>query len=115
MVLPLGPRGGAQHIVKLSKTADGLGRQGLVAVRFVPVLPGQAREFEPFPPLCRLVYSPSPILKRLFTSTMFSRSQVILRAGGNYGRMAFGLRAAIGCYRVNWGGGRRVQRLQPVW
>jgi protein-L-isoaspartate(D-aspartate) O-methyltransferase len=44
MVLPLGPRGGAQHIVKLSKTADGLGRQDLIAVRFVPLLPGQARE-----------------------------------------------------------------------
>ena len=44
MVLPLGRRGGAQHIVKLSKTADGLGRQDLIAVRFVPLLPGQARE-----------------------------------------------------------------------
>jgi protein-L-isoaspartate(D-aspartate) O-methyltransferase len=44
MVLPLGPRGGAQHIVKLSKTADELGRQDLIAVRFVPLLPGQARE-----------------------------------------------------------------------
>jgi protein-L-isoaspartate(D-aspartate) O-methyltransferase len=44
MVLPLGPRGAAQHIVKLSKTADGLGRQDLIAVRFVPLLPGQARE-----------------------------------------------------------------------
>jgi protein-L-isoaspartate(D-aspartate) O-methyltransferase len=44
MVLPLGPRGGAQQIVKLSKTADGLGRQDLIGVRFVPLLPGQARE-----------------------------------------------------------------------
>ena len=44
MVLPLGPRGGAQYIVKLSKTADGVGRQDLIAVRFVPLLPGQARE-----------------------------------------------------------------------
>jgi protein-L-isoaspartate(D-aspartate) O-methyltransferase len=44
MVLPLGPRGAVQHIVKLSKTADGLGRQDLIAVRFVPLLPGQARE-----------------------------------------------------------------------
>jgi protein-L-isoaspartate(D-aspartate) O-methyltransferase len=44
MVLPLGPSGGAQHIVKLSKTADGLGRQDLIGVRFVPLLPGQARE-----------------------------------------------------------------------
>ena len=44
MVLPLGPSGGAQHVVKLSKTADGLGRQDLIGVRFVPLLPGQARE-----------------------------------------------------------------------
>ena len=44
MVLPLGPPGGAQHIVKLSKTAEGLQRQDLIAVRFVPLLPGQARE-----------------------------------------------------------------------
>jgi protein-L-isoaspartate(D-aspartate) O-methyltransferase len=44
MVLPLGPRAGAQYIVKLSKTADGVQRQDLIAVRFVPLLPGQARE-----------------------------------------------------------------------
>ena len=44
MVLPLGPRHGAQQIVKLSKTAGGLTRQDLIAVRFVPLLPGQARE-----------------------------------------------------------------------
>jgi protein-L-isoaspartate(D-aspartate) O-methyltransferase len=44
MVLPLGPRGGTQHIVKLTKTAGGLARQDLIAVRFVPLLPGQARE-----------------------------------------------------------------------
>ena len=44
MVLPLGPRDGPQHIVKLTKTASGLTRQNLIAVRFVPLLPGQARE-----------------------------------------------------------------------
>ena len=44
MVLPLGPRGGTQHIVKLSKTPSGLVRQNLIAVRFVPLLRGQARE-----------------------------------------------------------------------
>ena len=45
MLLPLGPRNGTQHVVKLTKTADGgLGRQNLIAVRFVPLLPGQARE-----------------------------------------------------------------------
>ena len=44
MLLPLGPRDGTQHIVKLTKTAGGLARQNLIAVRFVPLLPGQARE-----------------------------------------------------------------------
>ncbi|MDR3421401.1 MAG: protein-L-isoaspartate(D-aspartate) O-methyltransferase [Xanthobacteraceae bacterium] len=44
MVLPLGPRHGTQHIVKLAKTAGGLTRENLIAVRFVPLLPGQARE-----------------------------------------------------------------------
>jgi protein-L-isoaspartate(D-aspartate) O-methyltransferase len=44
MVLPLGPRHGTQHLVKLTKTAQGLSRQNLIAVRFVPLLPGQARE-----------------------------------------------------------------------
>jgi len=44
MVLPLGPRHGTQHIVKLSKAAGGLARQDLIAVRFVPLLRGQARE-----------------------------------------------------------------------
>jgi protein-L-isoaspartate(D-aspartate) O-methyltransferase len=44
MVLPLGPRDGTQHLAKLSKTAQGLSRQTLIAVRFVPLLPGQARE-----------------------------------------------------------------------
>ena len=44
IVLPLGPRNGTQHIIKLSKTAGGLTRQNLIAVRFVPLLHGQARE-----------------------------------------------------------------------
>jgi protein-L-isoaspartate(D-aspartate) O-methyltransferase len=44
IVLPLGPRDGTQHIVKLTKTAGGVARQSLIAVRFVPLLPGQARE-----------------------------------------------------------------------
>ena len=44
MILPLGPRDGTQHLVKLTKTAGGLARQNLIAVRFVPLLPGQARE-----------------------------------------------------------------------
>jgi protein-L-isoaspartate(D-aspartate) O-methyltransferase len=45
MVLPLGPRNGTQHLVKLTKTASGtLTRENLIAVRFVPLLRGQARE-----------------------------------------------------------------------
>jgi protein-L-isoaspartate(D-aspartate) O-methyltransferase len=45
MVLPLGPRDGTQHIVKLSKNADGeIARETLIPVRFVPLLPGQAQE-----------------------------------------------------------------------
>ncbi len=45
MVLPVGPRHGPQYIVKLSKRPNGeLTREDLIAVRFVPLLPGQARE-----------------------------------------------------------------------
>jgi protein-L-isoaspartate(D-aspartate) O-methyltransferase len=45
MVLPVGPRHDAQYIVKLTKAPDGaLTRETLIAVRFVPLLPGQARE-----------------------------------------------------------------------
>ena len=44
MVLPLGPHAGAQVIVKLTKTKDGLAREDLIGVRFVPLLPGKARE-----------------------------------------------------------------------
>jgi len=44
LLLPLGPHGGTQHLVKLTKTAEGLEREELLAVRFVPLLAGQARE-----------------------------------------------------------------------
>jgi len=44
MVLPLGPHSGAQVIVKLTKTKQGLDREDLIGVRFVPLLPGKARE-----------------------------------------------------------------------
>jgi protein-L-isoaspartate(D-aspartate) O-methyltransferase len=44
MVLPVGPHTDAQRIVKLSKTKEGLSRQDLIWVRFVPLLPGRARE-----------------------------------------------------------------------
>jgi protein-L-isoaspartate(D-aspartate) O-methyltransferase len=44
LLLPLGPHGGAQRIVKLTKSAEGPKREDLIWVRFVPLLPGQARE-----------------------------------------------------------------------
>ena len=44
MMLPLGPHAGTQRLVKLTKTADGVQREDLIAVRFVPLLPGPARE-----------------------------------------------------------------------
>jgi protein-L-isoaspartate(D-aspartate) O-methyltransferase len=44
MVLPLGPRNGPQHIVRLRSTPDGIAREDLIAVRFVPLVPGQAQE-----------------------------------------------------------------------
>ena len=44
MILPLGPHGGAQELVKITKTGETLTRENLIGVRFVPLLPGQARE-----------------------------------------------------------------------
>jgi protein-L-isoaspartate(D-aspartate) O-methyltransferase len=44
MLLPLGPQDGTQNIVKLTKSSTGLEREELLPVRFVPLLPGQAKE-----------------------------------------------------------------------
>jgi protein-L-isoaspartate(D-aspartate) O-methyltransferase len=44
MVLPLGPHAGPQNLVKLTKSREGTSQEELIAVRFVPLLPGQARE-----------------------------------------------------------------------
>ena len=44
MLLPLGPQDGAQHIVRLTKTGSDIARETLLAVRFVPLLPGKAKE-----------------------------------------------------------------------
>jgi protein-L-isoaspartate(D-aspartate) O-methyltransferase len=44
MVLPLGPHSDAQRLVKLTKSGSQLAREDLIWVRFVPLLPGQARE-----------------------------------------------------------------------
>jgi hypothetical protein len=44
MVLPLGPHGGPQQVVRLTKTEEGLKREDLILVRFVPMVPGKAQE-----------------------------------------------------------------------
>jgi protein-L-isoaspartate(D-aspartate) O-methyltransferase len=44
MVLPLGPHASPQNLVRLTKSEDCTRQEELIAVRFVPLLPGQARE-----------------------------------------------------------------------
>ncbi|MET0922545.1 MAG: protein-L-isoaspartate(D-aspartate) O-methyltransferase [Xanthobacteraceae bacterium] len=44
MVLPLGPHAGPQQLVKLTKDEGGITHEDLIGVRFVPLLPGRARE-----------------------------------------------------------------------
>ena len=44
MVLPVGPHAGPQQLIKLTKGEGGIKREDLIGVRFVPLLPGQARE-----------------------------------------------------------------------
>jgi protein-L-isoaspartate(D-aspartate) O-methyltransferase len=44
MVLPLGPHAGPQNLIKLTKSEGRTRQEELIAVRFVPLLPGQARE-----------------------------------------------------------------------
>jgi len=44
MVLPLGPPDEHQTLVKLVRAEDGVEQTKLIGVRFVPLLPGQARE-----------------------------------------------------------------------
>ncbi len=44
MILPLGPHGGAQRLVRVTKGERGIEQEELIGVRFVPLLPGQARE-----------------------------------------------------------------------
>jgi protein-L-isoaspartate(D-aspartate) O-methyltransferase len=44
MLLPLGPHADAQTIVRLTKTGSEIAREALLPVRFVPLLPGRARE-----------------------------------------------------------------------
>jgi protein-L-isoaspartate(D-aspartate) O-methyltransferase len=43
LIAPVGPTGGVQYLTRLAKRADGsLEEEGLMAVRFVPLIPGQA-------------------------------------------------------------------------
>jgi protein-L-isoaspartate(D-aspartate) O-methyltransferase len=44
MVLPIGPSDGHQTLVRIVRTGHGVERTDLIAVRFVPLLPGEARE-----------------------------------------------------------------------
>jgi protein-L-isoaspartate(D-aspartate) O-methyltransferase len=43
MILPLGPHAGAQQLIKLTKN-ERIEQEDLIGVRFVPLLPGKARE-----------------------------------------------------------------------
>jgi protein-L-isoaspartate(D-aspartate) O-methyltransferase len=44
LIAPVGPPHGVQTLVRLTRTADGIDRKELVDVRFVPAIPGIARE-----------------------------------------------------------------------
>ena len=44
MVLPLGPHGGSQQLVKVTRKNLEYEQEDLIGVRFVPLLPGKARE-----------------------------------------------------------------------
>lgn len=44
LLAPLGPQDDVQHVVRLTKRDGRLERESLIAVRFVPLLPGQALE-----------------------------------------------------------------------
>jgi protein-L-isoaspartate(D-aspartate) O-methyltransferase len=44
LIAPVGPHHGVQTLVRVVRTASGVERKELVDVRFVPALPGIARE-----------------------------------------------------------------------
>ena len=44
LIAPVGPHHGVQTLIRVVKTKNGLERKELVDVRFVPALPGIARE-----------------------------------------------------------------------
>jgi protein-L-isoaspartate(D-aspartate) O-methyltransferase len=44
MLLPVGQHDGAQRIVRITRREGAVSQEELIWVRFVPLLPGQARE-----------------------------------------------------------------------
>jgi protein-L-isoaspartate(D-aspartate) O-methyltransferase len=44
LIAPVGPQAGSQTLIRVRKTAGGIERTQLIGVRFVPALPGIARE-----------------------------------------------------------------------
>jgi protein-L-isoaspartate(D-aspartate) O-methyltransferase len=44
MVMPVGPADAGQMLTKIVRTESGIARTRLIGVRFVPLLPGEARE-----------------------------------------------------------------------
>jgi protein-L-isoaspartate(D-aspartate) O-methyltransferase len=44
MVMPVGPVGGVQHLHRIVRTEDGAEDETLIAVRFVPLVPGRAEQ-----------------------------------------------------------------------
>jgi len=44
LIAPVGPHQGTQTLVRVTRTDTGMARKDLVDVRFVPALPGIARE-----------------------------------------------------------------------
>jgi protein-L-isoaspartate(D-aspartate) O-methyltransferase len=44
MILPLGPHDGLQRLVRITKREGDIKQEELIGVRFVPLLPGKARE-----------------------------------------------------------------------
>ena len=44
LIAPVGPQGGEQQLVRLRKTEEGIARDELIPVRFVPALKGLAKE-----------------------------------------------------------------------
>ena len=81
MILPLGPHDGAQELVKLTKTGQGLARENLIAVRFVPLLAGRRANCDgcgnggnlpEFRAAFRLGLKESFMLKRLFTRALLT-------------------------------------------